>query len=688
MLGRLRMGVQEAIDAYQLLAENVFCESQFLFRLRATRTIGALLGNARFSGDALSGAIQEIVERQTKSRDTLLLDTRDGSCKVYVSFMPISLIISALVLAQPALLRSYRSDREEGCLAAIWEAGRATSAAPTLFPPIKFGSPLAEYVDGAIGHNNPIQLLIREVESVWGSSAQLGCVLSIGTGMSEPKRLGSKGHEVLMACTSLATSAENIARDFLKDQGGKLQQEGKYFRFNVARGLQGIGLEEWQMFDKMDAATMAYLEDVKVDIQACCERLKNTSADLSSALPPPASPFRQRETTENKSQGAFDVPHNSSPYFTGRSCSIQAIERHFLTRHPNKPKVMVLSGLGGIGKTQIALHYFERHKSSYSSALFVQCNSEQEAIAAYVRFAGFVVDEELRTTPTSNSDEVAKRLGFSGLLTEHPGQLLNEAHRRVVKAVCSWLGRQQGKFLVILDNADDPKAINLPSFIPHHSNGDVIITTRDTSLMAFGSLLQIEEMSESEAITLLGQGSHLNLDTEELSKAAKEIAEALGYLPLAIDQACGYLVTSRTDIRDFLSTYRLHYKDLLSRVPSEGMLGYKDSALTTWEMSFGRLEFESPESASLLQHLGFMHCKDICEPLFEPKDKMMSGSWGLHGDSFSFSQSFELLCKLSLMRRNDKAGTYEIHKVVHLWIKERLELKVRGLFGTLCSKLL
>jgi hypothetical protein len=69
----------------------------------------------------------------------------------------------------------------------------------------------------------------------------------------------------------------------------------------------------------------------------------------------------------------------------------------------------------------------------------------------------------------------------------------------------------------------------------------------------------------------------------------------------------------------------------------------------------------------LLQYLGFMHCKDICEPLFHPADKMTESAWGLQGDSFSFDETLGLLCKLSLMKRNDKGGacTYEIHNVVH-----------------------
>ncbi|KFY89621.1 hypothetical protein V500_05581 [Pseudogymnoascus sp. VKM F-4518 (FW-2643)] len=422
MLGRLRMGVQEAIDAYLVLAKNVFRESHPFSHVVGARTLGALLVNARFSGAALTDAIQKIVESKTNSKETLMLDTRNDACKV---------------------------------------------------------------------------------------------------------------------------------------PGGEAAKEGKYFRFNVLHGLQGISLEEWQTFDQMDAATRTYLDDVKEAIQACCNRLRDPSASLSSPRAPVVSPFSNTVSSNTASLGTFSFPHNSSPYFTSRWETIRAIAKHFLQRHPHNPQTVVLSGLRGIGKTQIALHYFKHHKSSYSSAFFVQCNSEQEAIAAYLRFAGFVVDEELHATPTSNYDEVAKRLGFSGLLTERSSQLMNEAHRRVVKAVGSWLRRQQGKFLVILDNADDPKAMNLTNFIPHHRNGNIIITSRDASAIAFGQLFKIEEMSEDEAVALLSQASHLKLDAQELLDAAKRITETLGYLPLAIDQACGYLVTSGSDIRSFLSSYKL-----------------------------------------------------------------------------------------------------------------------------------
>jgi hypothetical protein len=186
---------------------------------------------------------------------------------------------------EPAIMRSYRSDEEDSAQGTIWEVARATSAAPTFFPSISFGNPPANYVDGAMVHNNPIRLLMREITKVWGADADLSCVLSIGTGNPPTRKLGSLGVPVLLACAKLATHAENIARNFKADQGGGLQKEGKYFRFNVTQGLQGVKLEEWQAFDRMDAATKAYLVDVELEVDACSERLRKRIARESISKP-------------------------------------------------------------------------------------------------------------------------------------------------------------------------------------------------------------------------------------------------------------------------------------------------------------------------------------------------------------------------------------------------------------------
>ncbi|KAL2867769.1 uncharacterized protein BJX67DRAFT_77366 [Aspergillus lucknowensis] len=678
MLGRLRMGVQETIDAYLELAKGVFRErTQTLFMPGHVR---ALVGAHRFSGEKLAAAVKRVVKRETGNEDTPFFNKEEEQCRVFVC-------ATRTANTALAIMRSYRSDEEDSAQGTIWEVARATSAAPTFFPPVKFGNPPAEYVDGALVHNNPIRLVMGEINKVWGCERELCCVVSIGTGTPVTPKLGSMGVSVLKACAKLATNAENIARGFKADEGGRLHKEGKYFRFNVAQGLQAVKLEEWQAFDLMDAATKAYLRDAEVEVDTCARRLGQVTASEPEASPQPPATTAAPEY--------IDISRVSSRYFTGRRKVLTELEGYFRAARRANPQVAVLIGLGGIGKTQTALRYFERRKAAYTIALFVECNTKQEAIAAFVRFAHLVVDEELRQCPDSTYIEAVKKLGFSGLLDEQDqaNQSSAESQTRVVDAVKRWLGRQQKPFLIIFDNADDPAAVNLDQLIPRHQDGDILITTRDKGAQAFGQAFPIDEMNEKDAIDLLAHASNMAFTSKQHREAAR-ITEVLGYLPLAIDQAGGYLTSSDSDLANFLPTYELHARSLLSQLPNDGFLGYKHSAFTTWEMSFKRLEVLSPKSASLLQVLGFLNNWDICDLLYKSRNTgeeptvpaflRDNNEWNLQADGFSFHEAFSVLLKLCLVKRDEnipELRTYNIHPVVHVWIRERLDSPRRAQYA-------
>lgn len=82
MLGRLRMGVQETIEAYLNLAKNIFQERSRVLPIPGARTLAALLGSSRFSGNALTDEIQKLVQSKTNDKDALLLDNCDNVCRV------------------------------------------------------------------------------------------------------------------------------------------------------------------------------------------------------------------------------------------------------------------------------------------------------------------------------------------------------------------------------------------------------------------------------------------------------------------------------------------------------------------------------------------------------------------------------------------------------------------------------
>jgi hypothetical protein len=182
-------------------------------------------------------------------------------------------------ISQPVLLRSYRSRGGNEVNCTIAEAGRATSAAPLFFDPITIGIYEQEFVDGATGCNNPIRQLLSEARATWSdANTRIQCMVSIGTGQPRVQGFGDNIVDIAKALVKIATETELTAESFLREHH-HLGLSSRYFRFNVARGMEDIGLEEYAERPKIASATMAFLSGhtVSEDVQACVRLLKEES---------------------------------------------------------------------------------------------------------------------------------------------------------------------------------------------------------------------------------------------------------------------------------------------------------------------------------------------------------------------------------------------------------------------------
>ncbi|KAL3426622.1 phosphorylase superfamily protein [Phlyctema vagabunda] len=222
MLGRLKMSIEDSINAYLSLSDRVFQKKRHRVTIK-----GNIQG--RFDSEELARAVKEVVTAQTLNEDALLKDVSDNACKVFVC-------ATSKETSETVCLRSYRSPRGGSDLlnsVQIWEACRATSVASTFFDPITVGRYNEEFVDGATGANNPVW-------EVW-DQAQLGDVFHIGATLVE-----------------IATETEQTAEKFRRDKS-QLDDRGQYYRFNVDRGLEDIGLEELKKTKEIAAATRRYV---------------------------------------------------------------------------------------------------------------------------------------------------------------------------------------------------------------------------------------------------------------------------------------------------------------------------------------------------------------------------------------------------------------------------------------------
>ena len=145
--------------------------------------------------------------------------------------------------------------------ATICDASLATSAATGFFDPVSIGA--RQFVDGALGANNPVDEVEGEASNIWCSETGdikplVKCFISIGTGNPGIKTIEDNMLKFLSrTLVDLATDTESTERKFIA-KWRQHYDEKRYFRFNVEQGLQGIGLAEYKEQGTIESATESY----------------------------------------------------------------------------------------------------------------------------------------------------------------------------------------------------------------------------------------------------------------------------------------------------------------------------------------------------------------------------------------------------------------------------------------------
>jgi predicted acylesterase/phospholipase RssA len=176
-------------------------------------------------------------------------------------------------------LRSYSLLDEGDISATICEAALATSAATGFFDPVSIGA--RQFVDGALGANNPVDEMEGEAANIWSSGTGdlkplVKCFVSIGTGNPGKKALEDNMFKFLSkSLVAIATETEETERKFIA-RWAKHYDEKRYFRLNVDQGLQEVGLAEYKEQGRIEAATDEYLrhQAQKFRVRDCVQNLQ------------------------------------------------------------------------------------------------------------------------------------------------------------------------------------------------------------------------------------------------------------------------------------------------------------------------------------------------------------------------------------------------------------------------------
>jgi tetratricopeptide (TPR) repeat protein len=332
--------------------------------------------------------------------------------------------------------------------------------------------------------------------------------------------------------------------------------------------------------------------------------------------------------------------------FTGREELLEKLREVMTSGEP-----VVLFGLGGKGKTALAVEYVYRNHPYYDRIWWLR--SEEAAVL---------------------SDDYAALAGPLGL----PEKDAPDLEAQVI-AVRQCLGRLD-KWLLIFDNATGPEAVK--GYLPQGEGGQVLITSRNPAWQGLGRPLEVEVLSPPEAVAFLlqrtGQGDEA---------AAAALAEDLGYLPLALDQAGAYLeVTGRT-LNEYLEFFRSSRLDLWAQEAAPRH--YEKTVATTWELAMQQVRQDSEAAADLLSLSAFLAPDDIpLELLRQGMDLLTETLAKAIADDITWDEALGALQRYSLVDVSIEADSFSVHRLVQAVVRDRLDQDSRRKWAKIAIDLL
>jgi Tfp pilus assembly protein PilF len=366
------------------------------------------------------------------------------------------------------------------------------------------------------------------------------------------------------------------------------------------------------------------------------------------------------------------IPYPRNPFFTGRDELLTHL--HTLLHKEQRGtsgQIQAISGLGGIGKTQIAIEYAYRYRQDYQVVLWGRAESIEGLNASYSEFA------KQLNLPL----KFAKQLNLPLKETQRRKEA-QEQEKIIAQAVKSWLHTHQ-KWLLILDNADKPELLR--DFLPPGIAGHILLTTRITDLAGLGLGLahpiKVELFSLKEGILFLLHRSNL-LDLNKLLNQAmlhdraiaKKIVQEMGRLPLALDLAGAFIAATPSTLIEYLDIYHHNHTRLLQQ---QSHLDYPKSLATTWNISFEQVESKNHAATELLQLCAYFASAPIPERIIT-KGSLYLGSdlSPVAADAFLLTQTIKALRDYSLIDRNPQTQVLSVHPLVQTVLRDNMDAEL------------
>ncbi|MEU0394142.1 FxSxx-COOH system tetratricopeptide repeat protein [Streptomyces sp. NPDC006208] len=315
-------------------------------------------------------------------------------------------------------------------------------------------------------------------------------------------------------------------------------------------------------------------------------------------------------------------PRNTN--FTGRDATLREMRQRLTSM--NDVATLAVHGLGGVGKTQLAVEYAYRHLSKY-------------------RFVGFV-DAEHPDLVARQFVSLADELGLTEV---NSGQAIPRVYGKL---------QDRRPWLIIFDNGEKPGTLThaLPSGGPA-GNGHVIVTTRVSGWSSRADVIDLDVFTRRESVELL-----IRRVPGMSEEVADRIAGQLGDLPLALEQAVGYMDYNHTAPEEYLSLLTSRLEDMIG----QGELTDRPAVVvaTLWQLSVRRLEAEQPQAVRLLELCALLAPEPIPLDLFTGSPDLLNVP---AADPLAWDTTVGALAGLGLARRGN--ASLVLHRLVQAAVR-------------------